>query len=105
MWLEYILTVSGETLDFKSIICVSLRNYKQLDDEVEIFITNIQQSAWKKHQKLRELKGTIILKEIKELIAEKKGNKIMSKQSRDPQDSAESSQLTREIKELKEMKQ
>jgi len=49
-------------LEEKINLRIPLKNEEQLDREVEKFLVNIKQSAWGIPWKLREHKGTIILR-------------------------------------------
>lgn len=54
-------------------LAVPLRNEQQLEEEVELFINNIQQAAWENTPEIkRRVSGNNYPKEIRDLIAEKR---------------------------------
>lgn len=85
---------------------VPLKKKEQLDEEVEKFIVDIQQSAWNNTREIKRiLKGTNYPKEIRELVAEKRKIRKKWQHTRMPTDKNLLNNLTqrirREIKNLK----
>jgi hypothetical protein len=86
-------------------LSVPLQTEEQFEYGVEKFVKDIQQSAWENTPEIkRRLKGNNYLKEILELISEKKARKKWH-QTRVPQDKTRLDNLTSQIKEeIKQLK-
>lgn len=83
-----------------------MRSTEQLDEEVELFVSNIQQAAWNNTPPIiQRRKGNNYPKEIRDLISEKRKLRRKWHQSRAPADKTNlnnaTQQLKREIERIK----
>ena len=93
-------------LENKINLSVRLLNELQLDEEVELFVNNIQLAAWENTPKIkRKTAGNNYPREIRELIMEKRKLRRKWHQTRAPQDKTNlnnaAQQLKREIQKIK----
>lgn len=87
-------------------LSVSLRTTEQLDEEIELLVTNIQQAAWNNTPPIiQRTKGNNYPKEIRDLISEKRKLRRKWHQTRAPADKTRlnnaTQQLKREIQRIK----
>lgn len=94
------------SLEKKIKLSVPIRDEKQLDDEVELFVRNIQQAAWENTPDIkRNTAGNNYPKEVRNLLSEKRKLRKKWQQTRFPQDKTRLNnicqKLRREIQKVK----